>query len=337
LKKTLIILAATLTVLSVMWSSKLIPEKAISVEAIRVERSDILKSITSSGVLKEIRSKKLYPEKNAVIEKIYVNNGDTVTEDQVLMLLRSIKDASAYAGTLDEVDTALSNYGIDIKQIAPESFDNYLNGDAEDVYFLIKSPFCGIVTDLSVSEGESVSSLTACAEVSDMSRIQAIVKIREADITQISAGMPVMVSGESLKSSYSGVVLNISPRISEVSSLLGGSGTYGQAVVELYAPDKNMFLGGTITAKIFVARKINSIFLPYEAVDQNSDNKEICYVVSNGRAELREIVTGEDYSQTVEVLDGLQNGELVITSAAEDLYNGAPVNIVEGKKSDENG
>jgi multidrug efflux pump subunit AcrA (membrane-fusion protein) len=91
-------------------------------------------------------------------------------------------------------------------------------------------------------------------------------------------------------------------------------------------------LGGSVTAKILVSKKSNGIFVPYEAVDQNSDNQEICYVVSGGKAELRVIETGEDYSNTIEVLDGLSAGELLITSSDAELYDGAAVTVIEGEK-----
>jgi multidrug efflux pump subunit AcrA (membrane-fusion protein) len=332
MRKTIFLLAVSTAILLTMWHKTLFPEKAISVEALRTEYSDILKSISTTGVIREIRSKKLYPEKNAVVEAVYINNGDTVTEGQVLMLLKSISDASAYAGKIEDFSSELNGLGIDLNDIAPDSIEDYLAGESENEYFLITSPFRGTVTDIAVSAGESVSALTVCAEVSDISRIQAVVKIRESDISRIKTGMPVLITGESLAGSYNGVVLNVSPRIEAVSSILGGSGNYGEAVVELYKPDERLFLGGSVTAKILVSKKSNGIFVPYEAVDQNSDNQEICYVVSGGKAELRVIETGEDYSNTIEVLDGLSAGELLITSSDAELYDGAAVTVIEGEK-----
>jgi len=53
------------------------------------------------------------------------------------------------------------------------------------------------------------------------------------------------------------------------------------------------------------------------------------YIVQNGKALRREITVGRDLGGSVEVLSGLNPGELVVINGQVSLANGSAVNIVK--------
>ena len=281
----------------------------------------ITKSVSASGSISEILSQKLYPSYTAKVGEIYVSTGDFVEEGQVLMSLITTNDISVFGSVTEmfsEVD--MENY-MDAVQTLKEAM--YAAGGEGTSYII--SPFSGIVTDIKVTERETVNPLVCCAEISDISRMQAVVNISEGEMNDIKVGMPADVVVTSLGVSYQGVVLEVSPRIIETSTLTGGSSKYSEAIIEILNPGESIAPGSSAEVKILTSRKSGVISVPYEAVNQDINGNEFVYVVSNGKAEKRIVQTGYEFDGRVELTSGIIAGERVLVSADEEVFDGAPV------------
>jgi membrane fusion protein (multidrug efflux system) len=55
------------------------------------------------------------------------------------------------------------------------------------------------------------------------------------------------------------------------------------------------------------------------------------FVVSDGKASRRPVKTGDIFSSSVIVKEGLRAGEEVVTAGASFLYDGAPVVVLENR------
>jgi multidrug efflux pump subunit AcrA (membrane-fusion protein) len=59
------------------------------------------------------------------------------------------------------------------------------------------------------------------------------------------------------------------------------------------------------------------------------------FVARSGSVEEREVVTGRRLGNRVQIMDGLTDGEIIITTALSALSDGAPVDVtVRGKTGD---
>lgn len=318
MKRGLTVLIPTLIACAAMWF--LSPKETLkTVNTITPKLSDIVYSVSAGGKIEQIRAAGLYHSGYAIVDKIYVNPGDEVKKGQVLMTLQPIKaplDAEV-KDYFSEILAQATGYA-DIKE---PSYAAYTDGSQ------IVSPFDGIVTELGVKETEAISPLTKCAVVSDVSRMQAIVSIPEADILKVKRGMPAGITGDSFAGIYNGVVLEISHQIKSELSIQGEGERYAKAVIELFDADRKLLPGSSVIVKIYTSKKTNVITLPYEAVTQDEDNNEVVYVVKNGRVEKRIVQTGYELSSVVEVKSGISEGDIVILSPPEDLSEGDKVVI----------
>lgn len=78
-------------------------------------------------------------------------------------------------------------------------------------------------------------------------------------------------------------------------------------------------------AELRAANAINCLTIPINATFDNKNNS--VYVVENGTLQLREIVSGVSDGKFLEVISGLNEGEIVITSSPEGLSEGLKVEV----------
>jgi multidrug efflux pump subunit AcrA (membrane-fusion protein) len=68
--------------------------------------------------------------------------------------------------------------------------------------------------------------------------------------------------------------------------------------------------GMTARVDIALTRRTHVLAIPHQAVQWDQGQK-ICYVAHDEKLERREVKTGQDTMEMIEVIDGLQEGELV--------------------------
>ena len=75
--------------------------------------------------------------------------------------------------------------------------------------------------------------------------------------------------------------------------------------------------------------RTGALLIPLRAV-ANEDGRTFVYVVRGGQAESRTITLGMEQGDSVEVVDGLASGEMVVVAGHSGLSDGSPVKIAEG-------
>ena len=288
----------------------------IHVETVTAQPSSNLICVNASGSLEAYRTRKLGVTSYAVADRIYLNVGDPVAEGQVIMTFNPAS-APAISAELDEL-LATANLSGELSDSVDSVIADTLSADE------LVSPFDGVVTSIAISEGEQASPLAAIAEVSDLSRIRARVRLGESDMNVVKVGMPADVtsSGET----YSAVVIEVSPVIRTSTGITGSVERYCEAVLELYLPE-GATPGSSATATVYAERRTGMVTLPFSAIGQDELNREYVYVVSDGAARMCFVTTGREFGSEVEILSGIYAGEEVIMKSDGSLYNGAPVEV----------
>jgi len=83
-------------------------------------------------------------------------------------------------------------------------------------------------------------------------------------------------------------------------------------------------LGSDVDVEITVEKKKNVLRVPDLAVFEK-EKKDCVYVIEGGKAVLREIKTGLEGEDFMEVLSGLAEGDTVILSPNDDITDGIKV------------
>lgn len=320
MRKTAIFAAICIALLATFILSRDDGGGAVRVRTEAAERTNSLIYVEASGALEPYRTRRLGAAGYAVAERIFVNVGDPVAEGQVIMTFEAAESPAISAdigGMLSSADIEAA-LGGDIAGAAESVLAEAFSAGE------IVSPFDGIVTAISLAEGEQASPFEAVAEVSDLSRIRARVKLGEQDFSQVEVGMPAGVTSGGV--TYDAVVIEVSPLVRTTVSLTGSSERYCEAVLELYLPE-GASPGSSASAVIYTERRSGVITLPFAAIEQDAQNREYVFVNADGVAKLCFVATGKEMGERVEILSGVDAGDEVIVYADGELQNGTSVEV----------
>jgi HlyD family secretion protein len=196
----------------------------------------------------------------------------------------------------------------------------------------ITAPIAGVVTRLDVEEGEMVimgvqnQPGTILMTISDLSALNAEVKVAEADVLRLSLDNAATVTLDALAGqSYTGRVAEIG------ASALPQVGTQAAArefrvKVRLDGNVTSLRPGLTCDTEILVAERKNVLAVPLQAVVQR-DGKSGVFAIRDGRAIFTPVTTGIIGGLTIEVA-GVDEGASIVAGPFQvlrDLPGGAAV------------
>jgi HlyD family secretion protein len=202
----------------------------------------------------------------------------------------------------------------------------------------IVAPIAGTVSRLQVREGEMVvigiqnQPGTTLMTISDLSAINAEVKVAEADVLRVEVGQQAAVTLEAISGR------RLSGRVAEVgSSALPLAGAAAAArefkvVIRLDQPDPGLRPGLTCDAEILTSQKANVLTVPLQAVvlraaqEQGGDRTGV-FVVKGDTVQFVPVQTGIIGGLEIEV-SGVSEGTPVVTGPFQvlrELKEGARV------------
>jgi RND family efflux transporter MFP subunit len=185
-----------------------------------------------------------------------------------------------------------------------------------DMYY-IKAPFNGTVDEVTIKLGQTVSPGVPAIRVVNLSKLKVRADLAEAYSSRIETGNTVnLVFPDINKTAISKVTY-----IAKVINALTRSFN-----VEVALPSNDDYRPNMI-AQVSIVDYTNdkAIVVPVNAV-QNIDDKNYVFVAvdENGKkvARKREVTVGDTYSSSAEIKNGLQAGDLLITTGYSNLNDG---------------
>lgn len=166
----------------------------------------------------------------------------------------------------------------------------------------LRSPISGIVIDRLAEPGEQASPGKPLLTVYDPSRLRVEAYVREAYISQLRTGQAVSVFVDALATTRKATVQQIVP------SADPGSRSF---LVKAALDDASDLYPGMFARVQLPLPQEQSIAVPRDALERIG---QLAFVtVTNGeKVERRAVRTGREFSDSIEVLAGLQAGERVI-------------------------
>jgi HlyD family secretion protein len=223
----------------------------------------------------------------------------------------------------------------------------------------IYAPMAGTISELSKEQGEIALGSQFQADVilviADLSEMEAQVNVDENDIVSISAGQPAEIEVDALlDQKLKGIVYEIAG-----SARAAGTGSSDQKTgfdikIAIAAPPATLRPGMTASADIITRTNDSALSVPLQSVavrtlDQLTTKGEsrpdaekryqadadgfveIVFCIDKGKAAARQVKTGIQSDDFIEILDGIAEGDEVVTGSyraiSRDLENGAPVTI----------
>lgn len=188
----------------------------------------------------------------------------------------------------------------------------------------IAIPWDGVVSKVLVAVGNYVNARTVLVEIFDPKSLVVRVAVPEAYIQKISLDMGVGVSLDA----YPGKAFE--GKLSRIYPELDRKMRTRTAEISLTDPVE-LAPGMFARVEIPIKKAENAVIVPQEAVLTTIGDKKIAFVIENGKAIQREVVTGIESRGKVQILKGLAAGEQLVVAGNERLKTGIQVTIQGAK------
>ena len=186
---------------------------------------------------------------------------------------------------------------------------------------LISSPLKGTIKTRHIKVGEFVRKGDKLVEILDIDRILVKVNIPEQEILSIQVGQNVEVALYIMeKKTFFGRVKNIG---------LEADSSNRTFPVEILVDNKERQLRAGMLARATFTKNVDQdqIVIPRHTILER-DQGRVVYVFEDGKAFRRDITIGLSQLDQVQVVQGLNKGELIVVEGHTKLTDGEEVNVV---------
>jgi HlyD family secretion protein len=258
----------------------------------------------------------------------------------------------------DEVRTAQLNYDVaksrvkTVRETLAQHEANLKKARHDLEQVRITADISGVVTELNVEEGENAimgtlnNPGTVLLVIADLSEIEAEVEVDETEVVSVRLGQKATVTLDAYPDdSFNGVVAEVGNSAIRTQIGLGQSSVDFKVVISIQDSIPNVRPGLSASAKIQVAevrgvravpiqcltiRRRTDLPDTFSADTTSTDDVDVegVFVVDGGTARYRKVDVGIAGSEYFEVLDGLTDGETVVSGpfkAINELKDGDPV------------
>lgn len=190
----------------------------------------------------------------------------------------------------------------------------------EEPPFTMVSPQIGTIIRLRLKAGELIqfASSEPLVVIADMKRLRVEAEVNPMDINRVQVGQTIVFSFPFQETSLAGRVISISPEVNTDPMRSMSGGTFSPVIVkvlcEMETPPSGIPIKLGMTGDVRITTDIhkNALLVPVEAV-LSEGSQRFVYMVSQGRAFKRPIKIGMSNKTSIEVLEGLQVGEEIVT------------------------
>lgn len=191
----------------------------------------------------------------------------------------------------------------------------------------IRAPINGVVTALELQTGVPAMAGTMVATIADTQNYVVQTSIREEDVARVQEGDRATVRGVAFSGkAYEGVITKIYPTARK-SFANNTAETVVDAEIVLKNPDRSLKPGFSAKVEILGESDYNLITIPYEAIRQDENNKEYVYLYENGKLKKQPVITGQELTSEVEILDGITYSSVVVYNPDDAVKEGAMVHL----------
>lgn len=314
---------------------------AIAVRVASVEKKIVDLDFSSNGSFVAKQELNFLSENPGRVSKIFVDEGDRVSKGQVLARIdaeiintdRETAEAT-YQNALRDEARYKSSYAtggvtqqqLDQAKLATQNAKLRLQASQRKLSDAnIKSPINGIINKRYIEVGAFLNSQgTQLFEIVDVSKLKLRVNVNESQVANLKIGEKIEIKSSVFPTE------KFNGRITFIAAKADATLNF-PVEIEVDNNTKNSLRAGMYGTAVFnFPKQAPSILIPRTSfVGSVSSNQVFVLDKSNNTSKLRKVVAGRILGDAVEILEGLNEGETVITSGQINLAEGTPVSIVK--------
>jgi membrane fusion protein (multidrug efflux system) len=277
------------------------------------------------------------PQITAAVTSIEFEEGQRVAAGDVLLRLESSEPladlAAARAALVDSDSQYRRAQELYRTRVVSESEIQQLEArrDADEAavnaaqarlnHTVIRAPFAGVIGLRRVSVGSVVNPSTVITTLDDTSRIKLDFDVPEVFIPRLEKGLTVTARSAAWPDiAFRGEVASVDTRVDPVSRTV--------TVRALLPNDDGRLRPGMFLTVTLLKDDVQALLVPEQAIVPERSDQFVFVVDADGRVSQRKVRTGRRRPGEVEIVDGLEAGEQVITEGTQKVRDGSQVTIL---------
>lgn len=315
------------------------PEPALPVEISLTSTGTVSASYEGTATLEPENQATVVAKNTGVVLEILAEEGDEVRAGQVLARL----ERDQYQLEVERAEASLERLENELKRAKELHSRQLMSSDEYDRvrfdtqsqraalklselqlnYTEIKAPISGVISERMVKEGNLVSQHEPVFRIDDFSPLWAILHVPERELNTLQQGQPVKLSLDAYPGQqFSGEVIRISPVVDPT------TGTF-KVTAEVHDESGRVKPGLFGRVRIIYDQHQNVTLVSKDAVLSEDGRHAVFLVADNQSVTRQEINVGYEESGQIEVISGLQPGDMVVTAGKGSLRDGAKVEVIE--------
>lgn len=194
----------------------------------------------------------------------------------------------------------------------------------------IRAPLDGTVANVTVKAGEPASPVIPMMTIFTGDQYEVEVYILTEDVLSVSVGMGVELiqNRQGEEHIFAGSVTRVAPTAVETVSALGLEEQRVKVSIEPVTDDQTLFFPGVRLDVRFVTDRRENVIAVRKTLVFPFEDGDALWVVDDGRAQVRPVVTGFENDREVVIDSGLEPGDQVILSPQlEGLSEGKRISL----------
>ncbi|HIJ59595.1 MAG TPA: efflux RND transporter periplasmic adaptor subunit [Nitrospirae bacterium] len=305
-------------------------------EGSRVKKGEIIATLENKDVLaskKQALANLNVAEENINVALAELNDSKLNLERKDLLLKEGFVPQAEYDFALMRYKKAEATLR-SAKASVDAAKANLKAAEVAIEYTYIKSPFDGVVLTKNADLGDIVTPFgsaaglkAAVANIADLNSLEVEVDVSESNLLKIFIGQPCEIMLDALPDKrLSGIVHMIVPTADK---------TKASVMVKVRFLEKDKSILPEMSAKVaFLTQKpLQEDKKPVTAVNKNSilqkEGKKIVFVINDGKINERIVKTGRDFTDMIEIIEGVRHGEKIVLNPSSKLKDGDRIKLIE--------
>jgi membrane fusion protein, multidrug efflux system len=297
-------------------------QESVIVDGYIVHNDTTQRSLTLNGNLLAIEEAVLHSEVAGKVIGIYFKEGETVEKGKLLLKVQDAElqanlqkarlDVSLTEQRLKRQEKLLAVSGVSKEEYeTTEAQRDAAKAQIEAIQAQIartevRAPFTGMIGLRAVSQGSYITPAAAIASIQQIDSLKLDFSVPSRFAGMITKGLVFSFRTETGSEDLKAIVRAIEPKIDERTRTI-------QVRAIAMNRSKELVPGSFVTINLPLAGKTAGFRVPAEAIVPAAKGKKI-YIAEHGKAKEIMVQTGEREEKEVIILDGLKEGDTLITS-----------------------